>query len=114
MSPWKALGIYGNISILLYLYARFNFSGALAYSNPLVIFQEVMLFKVFEEIKLQSKFINKVAESCFVVYLLHTFFFQFIQIQRFTTRGSVIALMHCVLSSIAIFVYAGGYIFKEE
>ena len=57
---WKALGIYGIISGTLYLYARFSFSGALAYSNPLVILQAVMLFKAFEGIKLQSNFINKV------------------------------------------------------
>lgn len=70
-----------------------------------------MLFKAFEEIKFQSKFINKVAEDCFIVYLLHTSFFLFMQIQRFTTSSPVVVLLHCSLSYIIIF---WGDIFYNE
>ena len=108
---WKALGAYSIISLILYLYARVSFSGALAYSNPLVIFQAVTLFKAFEEIKFQSKFINKVAEGCFTVYLLHTCFFPYMQIQRFTTSSPVIALLHCILSCMIIFSICWGIYF---
>ena len=111
MISWKALGSYGIISIILCLYARVSFSGAIAYSNPLVIFQAVMLFKIFESLRLQNKFVNGMAEGCFTVYLLHTFFFQFMQIQRFTTGSPVIALAHCVLSAVIIFGICYGIYF---
>lgn len=42
------------------------------YNNPLVIAASLCLLLCFKEIHFQSRFVNRLAGSCFAVYLLHT------------------------------------------
>ena len=43
-----------------------------SYSSPLVILLSVCFFNIFVNINIKSNFINRIATSCFSVYLLHT------------------------------------------
>lgn len=43
-----------------------------AYCNPLVILSSLYLLLAFTKLEIQSKVINKIAASCFAVYLLHS------------------------------------------
>lgn len=71
--------IYCIISVVLSLLAIFFINKGLfvvywrlnAYANPLVIISALYLFLCFSKIKIQSSIINKIASSCFAVYLLH-------------------------------------------
>lgn len=42
------------------------------YDNPLVIISSVSLLLAFQKLKFQNKLINRLAASCFAVFLLHT------------------------------------------
>ena len=79
LSPIKDFFIYVGISIILSILHIWAISSDLlvidgrinAYSNPLVIISSLYLLLCFSKIKIQSSIINKVALSCFAVYLLH-------------------------------------------
>ena len=43
-----------------------------AYCNPLIVISSLYLLLCFSKIRLQSKFVNKIAASTFAVYLLHS------------------------------------------
>jgi len=43
-----------------------------AYCNPIVILNSVFLLLAFKELKFTSSFVNKIAASCFAVYLFHS------------------------------------------
>lgn len=43
----------------------------LAYNNPLIYFASIFYFLIFDNIKIKSKFINRVAGLMFGVYLIH-------------------------------------------
>ena len=42
------------------------------YNSPFLIVNAVLLFIIFGQIEFQSSFINKMAESCFAIYLIHS------------------------------------------
>lgn len=46
-------------------------SRLVAYSNPLVVLSSLLLLITFSKIRCRSDIVNKVAASCFAVYLLH-------------------------------------------
>ena len=57
-------------SIFKEIFSAFR-SNALVYSNPFVVIQSVAYFLIFDTLKLQSKFINKIAGTVIGVYLIH-------------------------------------------
>lgn len=61
------IGVWAITNGLLEVFYRLN-----AYSNPLVIISSIYLLLCFSKIKMQSRFVNKIAMSCFAVYLLHS------------------------------------------
>lgn len=74
------------------------------YCNPLVIFEAVVVFLLFKNMRnLQSRFINLIAKNCFFVYLLHLFFLRYLRISEFVTGNSLILIVHIVLSAIGVF-----------
>lgn len=89
--------------VLLIFYTRISFAGALSYCNPIVITQAVSLFQIFHSMQIHSKLINSVASCSFGVYLLHTYFFRYIQIKRFVTGNIVLIPLHIIVSSILIY-----------
>ena len=103
---WKSLTAYGACTVLLVIYSKIYFSGALSYCNPLVIAQSVALFKVFQSMKIKSKVINGAASCSFGVYLLHTRFFKYFQIERFVTGNILMIPVHVVGTAIAIYIAA--------
>lgn len=74
------LSLYLGISMILsiigyYLICNQIFSAFYrieAYCNPFVILATIFLFNAFLKLKFQNRFINKIAVSCFAVYLLHS------------------------------------------
>lgn len=61
-------------ALLAFFLARKNliiFGRIFTYTNPLVIFQSLLLVLSFSRFKIKSKFVNWVAISCFAVYLTH-------------------------------------------
>ena len=57
--------------LLLYNSKMSRLSIIFSYNNPILIFSSIMLFYVFKNIKIQSKFINTISGLVFGIYLLH-------------------------------------------
>lgn len=104
ISIFISLTVYVLCIVFLMFYSRISFSGALAYCNPFVIVQAVALFKVFQTLRIKSRLINSIAGGSFGVYLLHSYFFQYIQIERFVTRSIFLIPLHVIVSSIMIYI----------
>lgn len=99
-----AMAVYLVCAIPNALYANFFFYRAIAYCNPLVIIQTVALFVAFQNISIQSKAINAIAGCSFGVYLMHSFFFPYCQIERFVTGNPLVIPIH--ISASAVLIYA--------
>lgn len=80
-------------------------NSAWAYSNPLVIINAILAFVLFRRIPLgEVKWINKLAEGAFTVYLLHAVFFRFLSIPKFAAMHPVVLLGHLIASCVGIYV----------
>lgn len=95
--------IYFVCASLNTLYGNFFFGRATSYCNPLVVIQTVAIFVVFQNIKIQSKAINSIASCSFGVYLMHSFFFQFCQIEKYVTGPLWMIPIHIVICAMLIF-----------
>ena len=99
----RSLVVYMLCAFMLLLYSRISFSGALSYCNPLVIGQAVLIFRVFQSMRINNNWINSIAGYSFGVYLLHTWFFRYARIEYFVTGNLVLIPIHVLLSSILIY-----------
>lgn len=99
-----AANIYAICVILNTFYAKFFFGRAASYCNPLVIIQTIAIFVFFMNISLKSKVINWVASGSFAVFLMHSFFFPYCQIERFVTGNPFAIPVHIFITT--IFIYA--------
>ena len=80
-------------------------NSAWAYSNPLVIVNAILAFVLFRRIPLgEVKWINRLAEGAFTVFLLHTVFFRFLGIPKFAAMNPVVLLGHLIVSCAGIYV----------
>lgn len=102
-SIFRSVAAYLICSILLILYTRISFSGALSYCNPIVILQAVALFRVFQSLQIKSIAINVAASCSFGVYLLHTNFFPYFLIEHFVTGQLFWIPIHVLVTAILIY-----------
>lgn len=102
-STWKALGGYIICTVLLVLYSKVYFSGALSYCNPLVIIQSVAIFRVFQSVEFKSRIVNTIAGCSFGVYLLHTYFFKYFRIEKYATGNALLIPLHMIMTAVMIY-----------
>ena len=73
-----------------------------AYFNPLVICEAVLLFKVFQDIKIGTvKWINRIAGSTFTVFLFHAYLLKYLNIQNYVNSAAYIP--HLLVSVVVLF-----------
>lgn len=122
---WSALSNFGMyllfafISAFILLYYTYTDSKyiisiqgkILSYNSPLVILSSVFFFLTFTKIKFSSKYVNKIAVSCFSVYLLHANEFTLPIYSKYAIEISnatsyVPALFLFILYCISVFILA--------
>ena len=110
---WKVnLFILLVCEFILVIWARINDTvgfyterSAWEYCNPIVILSAVLIFCLFAKMNFGvNKFINRLANSTFTVYLLHGVFLPYIGIEKAVTGNVMIMLLHICLSVIAIYI----------
>ncbi len=89
----------------LFFYSRLSFSGALSYCNPITVLQTVCIFLAFKKTSISSVPINHLAKGSFSVYLLHTFFLPYIDIQINVSNGIGRMLCFYFVSSVIIYLF---------
>lgn len=79
------------------------------YCNPLVVFEAVLVFLIFKNIKMNSnKWINSFAKAAFTVYLLHTTLLGQINIEEFVKGNPLLMLLHLFITCNLIYVICWG------
>lgn len=96
--------VYCGCVLVNTVYANLFFGRAASYCNPLVVIQTVAIFIVFQNIKVQSKLINEFASCAFGVYLMHSAFMPYVQIERHVTGKLWVIPIHIIASAILIFI----------
>ena len=82
---------------------NFFLGRAISYCNPLVIIQAVAIFIVFFNIKIQSKIVNALASCAFGVYLMHSFFLPWCQIEKYVTGSLWTIPVHAIICAVLIY-----------
>lgn len=95
--------VYFACALLNTVYANFFLGRATSYCNPLVVIQTVAIFVVFQNIRIRSKAINTIASCSFGVYLMHSFFFPYCQIEKHITGNLWMIPIHAIVSAILIY-----------
>ena len=101
------LAILGN-AVLLTLWSFLGNSfglptdrSGLAYCNPLIIINAVLIFRLFQHITIkESRIINGLAKGVFTVFLLHIQLFRFTDIPAFAAGNPLIMVLHMVCTCI--------------
>lgn len=83
----------------------FTERSAWEYCNPLVICEAAILFIMFSRVNLgRNKVINRLAESVFTVFLLHSVFLTHLQIENFVRGSALVMLVHIGVSVVLIYM----------
>lgn len=98
-----ALLVYIGCVALNTVYANIFFGRATSYCNPLVIIQTISIFVAFQNISIRSKLINNIAKCSFGVYLMHSFFFQYIHIEHQVTGNPFLIPIYVTISAMLIY-----------
>lgn len=78
---WKVVCVYLTLNVVLvssYLLFRTEWVGdviwrlAFPYNSPLLLLNAVLLFMIFGQMEFHAPVVNKMAESCFAIYLIHS------------------------------------------
>lgn len=103
----KILGV----AVLLTLWAYLNdFIGfetersAWEYCNPLIIYEATLIFRLFKQIHLRSKIINRLAKASFTVFLLQNVFISKLPVQSMVESNAVLMILYYLATIICIYI----------
>lgn len=96
---------------VLFLWAKMNDTtgffterSAWEYCNPILIFEAVTIFILFNKMHLGvNGFINRFAEGAFTVFLLHDRFIKRIGIEHYVKENVIIMILHIIVSVVVIY-----------
>lgn len=78
---------------------------AFSYCSPLVIFEAIIIFIIFNQIYLrQNRIINTLAKGAFTVYLLNNKFLTRIGIENFVKHNIAVMFIHLICSVVIIYM----------
>lgn len=87
------------------IWSMLDRSTAWSYCNPLVILEAITAFFIFKNLTMkENRIINCLATACFSVFLLHSYFLPYINIQENVQRSIGIMCLHILISSIVIYI----------
>ena len=97
------IGLIG-CAALIFIWQLFLPETARSYCNPLVIWEAVLFFRLFQKVKTESKVVKTLAKATFTCYLFHDVLLHYIGIQLVVNGNPLILLGHMLLSVIGIFL----------
>ncbi len=104
VSKLKLLTLLGCILVVLIIWGNINPLTAQEYCNPVVIFESVTIFLLFKRMHFgEIKWLNKVAEGTFTVFLLHLVFLEKFDIKKAVTGNWMWMILHIL--GVVIFIY---------
>lgn len=84
----------------------------ISYLSPIIIIGSIFVLLLFSKIKIQNKFINRVAISCFSIYLLHMnpnlfeMYFKNNIIYLYNNNNSIVFILYCFAFLLLIYSLA--------
>lgn len=95
---------YVSVSVLIFILSFYT-QIIWHYNNVFVILQSVLLFRMFECMRIgYITVINMLAKGVFSVYLLHTTFFPIFKIPEAAQRGGISMIVHMATCAVSIFL----------
>lgn len=94
------------------------------YENPLVIFEAVLFFLIFKNMKIKSsRVINTLSAASFSVYILHIHFLEYLRIEKFADSSPLMLILHMIISAALIYLlsfclymvyhFTAGHLFRK-
>ena len=115
------LAILGNACILTVWCQAGNLMGyptdrsGLAYCNPLVIVNAILVFRLFQGISIkENRIINGLASGVFTVFLLHIQLFRFLSIPEAAAGSPLLLICHMAMSCIFSYLVCWGVYFVYD
>lgn len=90
---------------------------AFFYNNPFVVLTSLCVFQIFSSIKIQSKKINIISNSVFIVFLIHDLLIKYI-VNNYDSNNILLWIIQILIGIIFVFIisimisYITNYIFK--
>lgn len=101
----KLLLSMGIVSITLTVWAQLSQRVAWSYCNPLVVLQAVIIFLIFNQLKIKkNKIINNLAKGVFTVFLAHGYFWPLFCIEEFVGKTPFMLGIHIVCTCLVIYL----------
>lgn len=91
-------------NLLINILSQINNTTAWEYCNPLIVLEAILVFLIFNKIKLQNEKINFLAKSVFSVFLLHFSFINKLNISYFVNSNLAVMILHMMFSCIGIYL----------
>ena len=102
--------------VVIFAFLYIDKKVALEYCNPFVISEAVLFFLLSSKMQVKTnRFINAMAKGTFSVFLLHFYFYDFINIGYFVHQNAAILVAHVIISSCIIYLscWVLGYIYEK-
>lgn len=80
-------------------------STMLNYNSPLIVAEAIIVFLIFSNINIgYKKWINELAKSTFICFLIHTYFLKYIFISYFAKANPFLLILHMLISPVVIYL----------
>lgn len=112
LNNWKLIGLLFACVAIIAAWARINdYTGYFAersaweYCNPLIILVSIIVFILFNKMKIGViRIINALAEAVFSVYLLHGVFLPHLKIESYVSKSVFLMLIHIIVCLAIIYL----------
>lgn len=94
--------------VILLVWSKLLPQTAWMYCNPIVIFEAVLIFILFEQIHIESKWINCASKAVFTCFLLHGIFLEMLPVEQMVRQDLWILFPILVVMLIGIYVVCLG------
>lgn len=75
------------------------------YCNPIVIIEAAAIFLLFLRLNIgYVKWINRLSQACFTVYLTHSYFIPHIKVDWAVKQSPLVLIIHMIISAVVIFL----------
>lgn len=95
--------VLAGITAILFFWQKKFSSSALAYCNPLVIMEAVIVFLLFRKLKIQNKWINFIAPASFSCFLIHGYLLRIFDFGTLREKSLPFVLLMLVLVVLAVY-----------
>jgi len=74
------------------------------YCNPIVVYEAILILKIFKSFEIKSKVINRLAGACFITFLIQNTIIQKLPVEQVAKENVIIMILLFVLFAVGIYL----------